>query len=110
MSLEIQTIEDFEYLTQSKELVVIHFWAEWNGYDKLLKEILNGLAVEFEEKVKFCSLDVDQQQFIGFLRSLPLPNIPALAYYKDGNKIALEIGLRKKKYIQNKIENYLNLR
>jgi thiol-disulfide isomerase/thioredoxin len=108
MSNEIKSVEDFNSFTQAKGLVVIHFWAEWNGNDSMMKEILKELEIEFGKKVKFCSFDVDQPHLFDLLRSLPLPNITALAYFKNGNKTALDVGMINKEYIQNKINLLLN--
>lgn len=107
MSFEINSIGEYESVTESKGVTVIHFWAEWNNYDTILKKILKELAIEFEEKVKFCSLNIDKEQFGDFLRSLPLLNIPTLAYFKNGNKIAFEVGLRKKEELQDKIKQII---
>jgi thiol-disulfide isomerase/thioredoxin len=108
MPNEIKTIEEFESLTKSKGVVLVHFWASWNKYDEILAEILRKLELNFGKSVKFCSLDTDQQHLLEFIKSLRIINLPALGYYKNGNKIALEIGMRTEEELQTKIEQFLN--
>lgn len=108
MSKEIKSIEDFEGNTRFRGLTVIHFWAEWNAYDITVGKILSELEPEFKDKVNFCSVDVDQEHLIEFLRELPIINVPTLGYYKNGKKISLEIGLSKKEDFKEKIATLLN--
>ncbi|HEY0429446.1 MAG TPA: thioredoxin family protein [Pyrinomonadaceae bacterium] len=108
MPEEIKSVEDFNSFIRAKGVVIIHFWAEWNRLDNEMKEILKELEFEFGRKVKFYSLDVDQPHLFDLLRNLRLSGVTALAYFKDGNKIALEVSLKNKEYVQNKINQLLN--
>lgn len=110
MPKEIKSLEEFEQNILFDGLTVIHFWAEWNLYDKTLSKILKEIECEFKDKVNICSLDVEQELLIDFLKNLPIINLPTLGYYTKGNKISLEIGLRKKDEIREKLGNLLNIK
>lgn len=104
MIRELKTIEEFEDFTKTSPLALIHFWAEWNRYDITAKDILDEIDKEFEGKIIFASLEVDQEHLIDFVRGLGVYNIPAFAYFKNGNKLAVEIGLQTKEGFLQRIE------
>jgi thiol-disulfide isomerase/thioredoxin len=106
MPYEIKTIKEYEHVTKTNKLVIIHFWADWNNYDITAKNILSELEVTLAEDITFCSLDVDQEIFRDLVKDIGVYNIPAFAYFKDGNKVGVEIGLRSKEGFQDRINHY----
>jgi thioredoxin 1 len=106
MSCEIKTLEEYEKLTKTNKFLIIHFWAIWNNHDITAKNILGELEMEFAGDVKFCSLDIDQEIFWELIKNVGAYNFPAFAYFKDGDKVGIEIGLRPKKDFRERLNHY----
>lgn len=106
MSQEIKTIEEFEILTKQNPFVIIHFWAEWNYHDITAKKILGELDLELKGKIAFASLDTDQEHLWDLIKSIEVKGVPAFAYFKNGERLAVEIGLRPKEGFLQRIEEF----
>lgn len=99
---EIQTIEDFNSKKDSKSVVIVHFWAEWNATDYLMKKILMELEASFAENVTFASIDVDSKNLFELSGSIPVVNVPTLLFLKDSNSISVDIGLNPRELVKEK--------
>ena len=53
-----------EVVLESREPVLVDFWAEWCGPCKMLSPIIDEVAKENVGKVKICKLNVDNAQRI----------------------------------------------
>lgn len=102
--VSLETYSDF---IKSKPVVVIHLWAEWNRYDEEMKSRLKQIAATFTEQVALGAIDTDQQEMWGVIKELKVLNLPALAYYKNGQHIETVIGMRPKEQIEAKLKNLL---
>lgn len=70
---------------------VIHLDAEWDGYRFAVAHQIEQIESDFAGVVSFGYMDVDDEQ--DFAREIGLRNIPACAYYKDGELQAVVIGV-----------------
>ena len=102
MAYEIKSIEGFREISQLKNVVLFHFWAEWNGTDYLMKKLLAELEQELAKKVTFASVDVDNEKMYDFFRNIPIVNVPTLIYYKNRDKISIDIGFDTKQLTKEK--------
>jgi thioredoxin 1 len=85
--------EQFEKeVLQSKEPVVLDFYAEWCGPCKLAEPIINDLAEEFSGKVKVLKLDVDEEGNREITQQFGVMSIPTVISFKAGKPTEKKIG------------------
>lgn len=108
MIQEIRAKEEFEFLITNNPFVFIHFWAEWNYHDVTARDILSELDLELNDKIAFASLDTDQKHLWDLIKNVGVKGIPAFAYFKNGEKITVEIGLKTKEGFLQRIEEIFN--
>lgn len=86
-------------------ITVVDFSAEWCGPCRRLEPILASLATQYAGKVRFANIDVDENTNLAV--SLAITSIPLIAYYKDGQLVGKEVGLRSEEYLREKIEGLM---
>ena len=100
------TESNFEQEVISSDIpVVVDFWAEWCAPCKLLAPVIDELAEEYNGKVKFCKLDVDNNQQISM--KYGIRSIPTLIVFKGGEAADQMIGFLPKDSIIAKINTIL---
>jgi len=90
---------------QVKSLVMVDFYADWCHPCEQLAPIVEALANENYPKLKVCKLDIDENRDIYV--KYKVRGIPCLIFFKEGKDIERIIGLKTKKYIQNRIDYLL---
>jgi hypothetical protein len=78
--------ETLPALLQQHRAVVVHFWAEWNGYDPVVDRNLQALQPAFEGRAYFCSCNMDPRENWELCRSCDVLNIPTLACFVEGER------------------------
>jgi len=72
--------------------VIIHFWATWNGVDRQFDSKLAIVRAEFEGRIVFRSVDVDDPDLMSFCRESEVVNVPALGCFVSGQRVKTIIG------------------
>lgn len=108
MIQELKTKEEVEFLITNNPFVVIHFWAEWNYHDVTARNILDEVEKEIKDKIAFASIDTDLKEFWDFIKKVEVKGVPAFAYFKNGKKLAVEVGLKTKEGFLQRIEEIFN--
>ena len=85
--------------------VVVDFWAEWCGPCKAIAPIVDELAGEYDGRVKFAKVDVDENQQVA--ASFGIRSIPVLLFFKGGEIADLIIGTVPKRDIVEKLDKLL---
>ena len=80
----------FDSFIKENKHVVIDFSAEWCGPCKMFEPIFKEVSSEFEGKVAFLKIDVDEHQNIA--AKYNIRSIPTLISLKDGNVEKVTIG------------------
>ena len=95
---------DDEVLNSSQP-VVVDFWAEWCMPCLMVAPIIEQLAQEYDGKVKFGKLNVDENRSIAIRFSIQA--IPTLLIFKDGQLVQKFVGLRSKADLKREIDSLL---
>lgn len=82
---------DFEStVLNSKEPVLVDFWAEWCGPCKMIAPALDELADAYDGRAKIAKVNVDEQRELA--ARYQVRSIPMLLVFKDGEVKAQQIG------------------
>ena len=83
----------------SKQPVLVDFWAEWCGPCKAIAPSLEELSDEMANKLKIVKINVDENPSIS--QTYSIRSIPALMIFKDGEKISEKMGALPKSALQS---------
>jgi len=87
---------------QSDIPVLVDFWAVWCAPCNMIAPVVEELANEYDEKIKFGKLNVDNNQTTA--AKFGIRSIPMLLIFKNGEVFDHLIGVHPKKNIVEKLE------
>jgi thioredoxin 1 len=88
---------------QSKEPVVVDFWAEWCGPCRMIAPTLEEIAGSpLGSKVKIVKLNVDENPKVA--EKYGIMSIPTLMLFKNGEMASRQVGVAPKQ----KLEQWIN--
>lgn len=96
--------KEYEEIDKSG-VVLIDFSAEWCGPCRMVAPVLDDLSKEYEGKVSFYNVDVDDNPELAgefFVQS-----IPALAIVKDGKFEDMQVGFLPKENLKSFIDRFI---
>lgn len=104
MELKNITAENFETeVKNSKDFILVDFYATWCGPCKMLAPVLEQVADEVKEKASIVKLDIDE--CLDIAKEYNVMSVPTMVLFKDGKEVDRIVGLRQKNQIIEAINN-----
>jgi len=106
MSIEHVKDDSFETTVVKSEVpVLVDFWADWCGPCKALAPKLEELSNEYDGKIKFSKMNVDENRDTPVKYSIM--GIPTLILFKNGQPLDKLVGNHTKESIKEFLEKAL---
>lgn len=85
--------------------VVVDFWAPWCGPCRIIAPIIEELAMEMGDRVKFGKLNTDENPNIAMRYGIRA--IPTIMLFKNGEVLDTRIGVQPKEALRQMIYSHL---
>ena len=85
--------------------VLLDFWAPWCGPCKMLAPILDQVSEYYDDKIKVCKINIDDNEEIAMKFSVL--GVPTLMVFKDGENKETKVGLLQKTQLISIVDKYL---
>jgi thioredoxin 1 len=89
----------------SKDTIMVDFWAEWCGPCRAVSPILDQIASEHADKIKIVKLNVDDNPQMAM--KYQITSIPAMKVFRGGEVVKTVIGAKPKPAIEADLAEFL---
>jgi thioredoxin 1 len=96
---------DFFETVKKQKHMVVDFWAPWCGPCRMVSPIVDELASEYNGKVSFGRLNVDDNPMVS--GEFSIQSIPTLLFFREGQPVDGVIGYVPKEVLKGRIEKFL---
>lgn len=94
-----------ELVINSKDTIMVDFWAEWCGPCRAVSPILDQIASEHADKIKIVKLNVDDNPQMAM--KYQITSIPAMKVFRGGEVVKTVIGAKPKPAIESDLAEFL---
>ena len=106
--IEINDDNFEDEVLKSRLPVMVDFWAPWCGPCRMIAPITEKLAKEYEDRIKVCKLNVDDNpQTASKYRVL---SIPQILFFRNGVTVDQSAGAVPEHVLESKVESILKNR
>jgi thioredoxin 1 len=91
---------------QSKEPVLVDFWAEWCTPCKMIEPLVDQIAEQFAGKLRVAKIDSDANYEV--VTRYNVMSIPTLILFKNGEAVERVTGFQPKERITAKLAPHLS--
>jgi thioredoxin 1 len=98
---------NFDQMVLKADLpVLVDFWAAWCGPCRMVAPVVEELANEYEGKINFAKVDVDQNAKTA--GRYGIRSIPTLLLFKKGEPVSHIVGFRPKAELKKSLDAALS--
>ena len=98
---------NFDQIVLQLEIpVLVDFWAAWCGPCRMVTLVVEELAEEYEGRIGFAKLDVDQNPKTA--SKYGIMSIPTLIVFKNGKPVSHVVGFRPKTELKRELDAALD--
>jgi thioredoxin 1 len=90
---------------QSKQPVLVDFWAEWCGPCKMIAPALEEIAGEYKDRLTVAKVNIDDNPMVP--NNYAVRGIPTLILFKDGKPAATKVGALPKSQLKDWVASSL---
>ena len=102
----ISDVKDWQSKVIESDIpVFVDFWAEWCGPCRMVSPVVEELAGDFEGKVKFVKVNVDEANELA--AKYNVFSIPTLILFNKGELVSQQVGAASKESYKNMIDRAL---
>ena len=98
------TQDSIEAVRKDHPKLVVDCWAAWCGPCRMMGPVIDKLAKDYEGKVSFGKLNVDENQKAA--QQFKVMAIPTLLFFKDGELVDQSVGLVPREDIETRMKKH----
>ena len=99
-------IAKFQNIINSKQPVLVDFYADWCGPCKQMPPILKDVKNDLKEHVRIIKVNVDKNPFIA--TKYQIRSIPTVMIFKNGKDIWKGLGVRPAQELKSVLREHIN--
>jgi len=99
-------IAKFQNIINSKQPVLVDFYADWCGPCKQMPPILKDVKHDLKERVRIIKVNVDKNPFIA--TKYQIRSIPTIMIFKNGKDIWKGLGVRSAHELKSVLREHIN--
>ena len=96
---------EFNALLAEANVLVVDCTATWCGPCKLVAPLIDQLAAEYSDRAQIFKLDIDANKSL--VKQLGIRSIPAVIFFKTGEKIETIVGVKSYEEFSQSLTNLL---
>lgn len=105
MIIELSTTNFDAEVLHATEPVLVFFWSQWSGPDRMLMPIINQIATEMAGRAKAGRINVDDN--LNLVYRFNVRSVPTLLFFKNGELVDTIVGATSKDNIVGKLKALL---